>query len=233
MQPEIHLGPLTLQTFGIMFALALHRRRGAGRAAAAASSASRPTGPTRWSSRRWSAGSSARGVDFIVENYDAVKRRPARQHLLRLGAGLVRRRDRRRDRRRAVGVVARDAQRSPCSTSAPRRWRSATRSGGSAASSRATATTARPGTGPGRWPTRRHHADDTDRPPDADLRDARDGPGRLPALAPARPLSAPASCSRIYLVLAGRRALPGRVHPPQRRRRSSASPRRSSMSVGR
>ena len=70
-------------------------------------------------------------------------RRPARQHLLRLGAGLVRRRDRRRARRVRLGVVARASCRWCCSTSRRRRWRSATRSAASAASSRATATTAR------------------------------------------------------------------------------------------
>ena len=59
MQPEIHLGPVTLQTFGIAFAFAFIAA-GALVGAGFASSASRSTGPTRWSSRRWSAGSSAR-----------------------------------------------------------------------------------------------------------------------------------------------------------------------------
>ena len=53
----------------------------------------------------------------------------------------------------------------------------------------------KPGTGRGRWRTPTGPCRPTDRPPDADLRDARDGPRRLRALAPARPASGPGSCS--------------------------------------
>ena len=45
MQPEIHLGPITLQTFGIMFALAFIAA-GALVARRLKSGASPPTGPT-------------------------------------------------------------------------------------------------------------------------------------------------------------------------------------------
>ena len=48
-----------------------------------------------------------------------------------------------------------------------------------------------------------HRADDRDRPPDADLRDPRDGPARLGAVAAARPRAARACCSPCYLVGAG------------------------------
>ena len=46
-------------------------------------------------------------LDFILENYERRQGRPARQPLLRLGTGLVRRRDRRSDRRPPLGLVAR------------------------------------------------------------------------------------------------------------------------------
>ena len=102
MYPEIHIGPLTLQTFGIMFALAF--------LAAGALVAKRLPElgkPPDWAyEMAFSAlvgGIVGSRLYFIVENYDEVKRRPARQPLLRLGAGLVRRRDRRRDRGRASG----------------------------------------------------------------------------------------------------------------------------------
>ena len=58
MYPEINIGPLTLQTFGLMFGLGFvaaglivgRRFKELGKPG---------TGPTRWPSRRWSAGSSA------------------------------------------------------------------------------------------------------------------------------------------------------------------------------
>ena len=76
--------------------------------------------------------------------------RPLRQPLLRLRPGLVRRRDRRRDRSHLVGAVAPFPQPDPARRRRSRRSRSGTRSGGSAASSPATATTASRGTGRGR-----------------------------------------------------------------------------------
>ena len=152
MQPEIHLGPLTLQTFGICFALAF---------LAAGALIAKRLGelgkPVDWA---YEIGFSAlvgglvgARLDFIVENYDEVK-----DDLLGnlfSGSGLVwyggaiggaiggp-----------ALGLVPRLPRPGAARPAAPRRWRSATRSAGSAASSPATATTARPGTGPGRCPT--------------------------------------------------------------------------------
>ena len=57
-------------------------------------------------------------VYFIVQNYDERQGRPARQPLLRLRAGLVRRRDRRRDRASCSGPGGAASSASPCSTSA-------------------------------------------------------------------------------------------------------------------
>ena len=86
-------------------------------------------------------------LDFIIENYDSVKddllatSSPAggwpgteAQSAAQSASGFG----------RGGGACSM----SPCSTSAPRRWRSATRSGGSAARYSATATTARLGTAP-------------------------------------------------------------------------------------
>ena len=58
---------------------------------------------------------------------------------------------------------------------------------------------------------------DGDRPPDADLRDAGDGPRRLASLAAARPLPDRRPL-RDLPPLRGSRALPGRVPAPQRHR---------------
>jgi phosphatidylglycerol:prolipoprotein diacylglycerol transferase len=72
MQPEIHLGPITLQTFGIMFALGF---------IAAGAVVARRLGewgkPTDWAFEMILAGAigglvGAR-VDFIIENYSSVK----------------------------------------------------------------------------------------------------------------------------------------------------------------
>ena len=60
MQPEIHLGPRHPPDLRDRLRARVHRRRRAG-GRRLRSSASRPTGPTRWSWRRSSAGSSARG----------------------------------------------------------------------------------------------------------------------------------------------------------------------------
>jgi phosphatidylglycerol:prolipoprotein diacylglycerol transferase len=72
MQPEIHLGPLTLQTFGIMFALGF---------IAAGAVAARRLGewgkPTDWAFELILAaaigGLVGARVDFIIENYSSVK----------------------------------------------------------------------------------------------------------------------------------------------------------------
>ena len=112
MQPEIHLGPVTLQTFGIMFALAFiaagalvaRRLNELGQAHRLGLRAD-PLRPGRRPRRR--------APRLHRRELRLRQERPARQHLLRLGAGLVRRRDRRRDRRRPLGVAARDAQRRP------------------------------------------------------------------------------------------------------------------------
>ena len=202
MQPEIHLGPITLQTFGIMFALAFIAAGALVGAAAQASSASRSTGPTRWSSPRWSAASSAPALDFIIENYDSVK-----DDLLgnlfsgsglvwyggaiggAIGVGLWAWRRgmlnarAARPLRRPAGARLRDR---PDRLPALRRRR------------------LRQGLGRalGDGLPERHHADRPDRPSDPDLRDARDGPRRLSALAAARPIP-PGVLFCIYLMLAG------------------------------
>ena len=72
MQPEIHIGPLDLQTFGICFAFALPRRRRRSWPAGCASSASRPTGPTRSSSPRLIGGLVGSRVDYLIQNWDEV-----------------------------------------------------------------------------------------------------------------------------------------------------------------
>ena len=100
MYPEINLGPLTLQTFGLMFALAF---------LAAGALVWKRLGeigkPVDWAYEMGFAaligGVVGSRVYFLVQNYDERQGRPARQPLLRLRAGLVRRRDRRRPRRSA------------------------------------------------------------------------------------------------------------------------------------
>ena len=75
-----------------------------------------------------------------------------------------------------LGAAPRLARPAARSTWARRRWRRATRSGGSAASSPATATTACPGTARGRWPTRTAPCRPTSPVhPTPDLRDTRHG----------------------------------------------------------
>ena len=149
--PEIDLGPLTLQTFGICFALGflaagallarrLTRARQAGRLGLRDHLRRADRRPGRLAGR------------LPDPELGQGLRRPARQPLLGLRPGLVRRPDRRRARRDPVGVVARLPRRAAVR---PRRRpgsRSATRSAGSAASSPATATTARRPTCRGAWP---------------------------------------------------------------------------------
>ena len=154
MYPEINLGPLTLQTFGLMFALAflaagaliakrLRRDRQAGR-----------LGLRDRASRRWSAGSSARASTSSSRTTTASRTTcsatssPARgwsgtAALIGGALGVV-----------ALGLVprlprARPARPGGAGAGARLRDRPV-----AAASSPATATTARPGTGPGRCPTR-------------------------------------------------------------------------------
>ena len=152
MYPEINLGPLTLQTFGLMFALAF---------LAAGALIWKRLGeigkPVDWA---YEIGFSAlvggvvgSRLYFLVENWDSVK-----DDLLGnvfSGSGLV-------WYGGAIGGALavllwawyRDflAPR-PARPGRRLRWRSATRSGESAASSPAMATTAGPGTDPGRCPT--------------------------------------------------------------------------------
>ena len=96
----------------------------------------------------------ARRVAAVLDHREPRPRRRRRRPHRRHGAGLVRRRHRRRAVRRRCGRAGAAGWTRRCSTSPPCRWRSATRSAGSAASSPATATTASRGTVRGRWATR-------------------------------------------------------------------------------
>ena len=152
MYPEIDIGPLTLADLRADVRARLPRRRGADRKRLGEIGK-----PADWAYEMGFAaligGIVGSRVYFVVQNYDSVK-----DDLLGnlfSGSGLV-------WYGGAIGgalavspgpgTAASSA--SPCSTSRRRRWRSATRSAAAAASSPATATTARPGTGPGRCPTR-------------------------------------------------------------------------------
>ena len=191
MQPEIHIGPLTLQTFGIMFALRRSSPPGAGRREAAEGARQAGRLGLRADLRR--AGRRDRRVAARLHHRELRRRSPttcsATSSPAPAWSGTAA-----RSAARSASCSGRGGARcstSRCSTSARRRSRSATRSGGSAASSRATATTGSRGTGRGRWPIRTAPCRPT-MPvhPTPDLRDAGDGPGRLRALAPARPLAA-------------------------------------------
>ena len=72
MLPEIDLGPITLQSFGLMLGLAFVCS-GCSPSASWSSSGIPPTGPTRWCSPRWSAASWAPAAWSIVENWDEAK----------------------------------------------------------------------------------------------------------------------------------------------------------------
>ena len=140
MLPEIDLGPLDLQTFGICFAL--------GFLAAGAVLARRLKElgkPPDWAYEIIFAAADRR-TGRLAPRLPAPElgrglRRPPRQHLLRLRAGLVGRRVGGASAC-CCGPAGAASGTSRCSTPAPCRSRSATRSGASAASSRATATTA-------------------------------------------------------------------------------------------
>ena len=153
MLPEIHIGPLTLQTFGICFALAFiaagavvwRRLEELGK-------------PVDWAYEMGFAalvgGLVGARLDFIIENYSDVKGDLlgnifSGSGLVWYGGAIG----------GAIGVLLwawwrgyLDAH--PARHLRPRRSPSATRSAAAAARSPATATTARPGTGPGRWPIR-------------------------------------------------------------------------------
>ena len=152
MQPEIDVFGLDLKTFGLCFALA-SSPRGRSSRGACASSASRRTGPTRWSSPRCRrprrrAALLDRSATWDEVGDDVLGSVFGGSGLVWYGGAA-----RRRGRRAAVGAAAR-----ACSTSQlldivrAGAARSATRSGASAARSPATATTASRPTCRGRWP---------------------------------------------------------------------------------
>jgi len=149
MQPEIHLGGITLQTFGICFALAfvaagLVVARTAARARQAARLGLRDLpGRDRRRCRRSAA---------LLRRRQLLRRqeRPAWKPVLGLRAGLVRRGHRRGDRRRNLGLAPGHVRRDPARPLRGAAPPSATPSAASAANSQATATTASRGTARGR-----------------------------------------------------------------------------------
>ncbi len=189
-QPEIHFAGLTLQTFGICFALAFvaagalvaqapRRARQAGR-----------LGVRDRPGRRSPAGSSARGS--TSSSTTTTTSRTTFWATSSRASGWSGTAERSAGRSAsASGRGAAGCSTPRCSTSARRRSPSATRSAASAASSPATATTASPGTGP--WAMAYPHGTvptNVTVHPTPDLRDARDGARRLPPLAASRPLPA-------------------------------------------
>ena len=200
MQPEIELGPITLQTFGLMFGL--------GFVAAGLVIAKRLKElgkPPDWAYEMAFVGARRRAGRLAGRLPDPELgrglRRPARQPVQRIGAGLVRRRDRRGDRGAALGALARDPQ--------PRAARPRRGAAGARLRDRPDRLPAlrrrrlRRGLGRplGDGLSRRHRADDRGGPPDAGLRDAGDGPGRATssggcATASARGSSSPSTSSR-------------------------------------
>ena len=216
MQPEIHLGPVTLQTFGIAFALAFIA------AGALVGRRLRELGkPTDWAYEIILAalvgGLVGARVDFIAENYSAVKDDLLGNILS--GSGLVWYGGAIGGAigvtlwawwRRMLNIGLLDICAAPlalgyaigrigCQVSGDGDYGKAWN---------------------GPWAMAYPHGTkpiDTPVHPTPDLRDGGDGPGRLSALAPARPLSGrrpllhlPHAC--------GHRALPGRIPPPQRAR---------------
>ena len=150
-------------------------------------------------------------------------RRPARQRLLGLGPGLVRRLRRRRARRDPVGALARLARLALFDTAAVPLARGLRDRAGRlpALGRRRLRQPVGPALGDGL--PRRHRADHRRGAPDARLRDARDGGRGAAPVESARP-RAPGVLFGLYLVLAGIERLPCRVHPPQRRRRRGPHP---------
>ena len=139
---------------------------------------------------------------WVIENCGPHRRRAGRPRSA-VGPDLVRRRDRRRDHRPRLGPLARLARRRDARHGARRRWPSATRSDASAASWPATATTARPGTGRGRWATRTGPCRPTETVHPTPIYETRgDGPDRLAAVA-LRDSLRPGLLFALWLLLAG------------------------------
>ena len=109
MQPEIHLGPLDLQTFGICFAFAF---LASGALFAPAPARARQAGRLDLRGDLRGADRRPRRVAARLPHPELGRGlgRPARQHLLRLRPGLLRRPDGRRDRGAALGALARLAR---------------------------------------------------------------------------------------------------------------------------
>ena len=150
-QPGIDLLGLELKTFGLMFALAfVVSGLIVGRGAAGGRQAAR-TGPTRWSSPRSSAGSSGRAVVLADPERRRPRGRRRLERLLRQRPRLVRRRAGRRGRRAGVGGVARACSASRLLDICAPALALGYAVGRLGCQLAATATTARPGTGRGRW----------------------------------------------------------------------------------
>ena len=146
-------------------------------------------------------------------------RRPARERLLRRRARLLRRADRRRGRRPALGPLARLPR-----LGAARRGRRSDRDRLRGRADRVPALrrrrlrrALRPALGDG--VSRRDRADHRGGPPDADLRDGLDGARHAAAVEPARPARARRAVRPLPDPGRGG-AVPGGVHPPQRGSRS-------------
>ena len=217
MQPEIDLGPLDLKTFGICFAL--------GFLAAGAVIARRLREldkPVDWAYEMVFAalvgGLVGSRVDFILQNWDDVS-----GDLLGnvfSGSGLVWQGGAIGG---AIGVLLWAWWRGWLGPRAARHLR---RAAGArlcdrshrlpAVGRRRLRRRVRPALGDGL--PGRHRADRPGGASDADLRDARDGPRRARALAPARPGRARRDVRPLPRARR-RRAAAGRVHPPQRQRR--------------
>ncbi len=118
-KPEIHILGISLKAFGIVFAcgfvaagaILMRRLRELGKP--------QSTTRTRWRSPPSSAAWSARGCTSWSQNYSQVKHDLLGQPVLRLGARLVRRRDRRGDRRDRLGRMAGDPRPRPARPGQP------------------------------------------------------------------------------------------------------------------
>ena len=101
-RPEIHVLGISLKTFGIVFACG-SSPPGRSSSAACGSWASRSTGAYEMAFAALVGGLVGSRVYFIVAELQPGQARPAGQPVLRLRAGLVRRGDRRGDRRDRLG----------------------------------------------------------------------------------------------------------------------------------
>ena len=201
MQPEIDVLGLPLKTFGMMFALGfiaagavIHRRM------------KELQVPADWAYEMIFAAllGGLVGLAALLDHREPRPRRRRRRPLRRHRPRLVRRRDRRRAVRRPLGALARLAERDDA------------RRGGRAARARQRDRPDRlpalrrrrlrqaVGRAVGDGLPERHRPDrpGRDGPPDADLRDARDGPHRLGAVA-LRDRVRPGVLFALWLVLAG------------------------------